>query len=563
MSEDTTEDTSGKRSLRDRLVDMALDRFTLGRTEDERAYLVEHAGPNIALLPGLAKRRLAAVALADLGTTPGRTPLDEAWTAIEGIAATVDKTALPLRVADHDGAAVLDLGDTSGRAVVVTAAGWELVERSPVTFRRSRAALALPEPARGGDLTPLWAVVNVPEGHRAIVRAWLACALLRNMPHPVLSIRGEQGAAKTTATTYLGALLDPCAVPTLRPPTSAEGWATTALARWVIAVDNVSKIEPWWSDELCRTVTGAGSLTRALYTDDDAVAKPLRGAVILNGIALSSALRSDLAERLLPLELVRPGEYRTEAQVGAHFAAHHPAMLGAVLDDAAAILAHRDRVTAPRDLRMADFALALAAFDAARGTDALGVYRAMHDEAAAEALDTDAIARAVLDYLAPGDVFDGTASELLKRLAPVRDALVTAGDLDASGYWPGDGTRLSGALTRSGPLLAAHGVTYAKGRNMHGRTLRLARAIAQHTSAHDAMTLNDAPPPNVVPKKEEEPRAPEKKRNIKGASVMSDIERHSADQTGDLRALLRLCDRHGIEFVTACPNCRRDEAVAS
>ena len=560
MTEDTTEDTTGKRSLRDRLVDMALDRFTLGRTEDERAYLVENGGPNIALLPGLAKKRLAAVALADLGTTPGRTPLDEAWTAIEGIAATVDKTALPLRVADHDGAAVLDLGDTSGRAVVVTADGWELVERSPVTFRRSRAALPLPEPTRGGDLAPLWAVVNVPEGHRAIVRAWLACALLRNMPHPVLSIRGEQGAAKTTATTYLGALLDPCAVPTLRPPTSAEGWATTALARWVIAVDNVSKIDNWWSDELCRTVTGAGSLTRALYTDDDAVAKPLRGAVILNGIALSSALRSDLAERLLPLELVRPGEYRTEAQVGAHFDAHHRAMLGAVLDDAAAILAHRDRVTTPRDLRMADFALALAAFDAARGTDALDTYRAMHDEAAAEALDTDAIARAVLDYLAPGDTFDGTASDLLKRLGSVRDGLVHAGDLDPQGWWPKDGARLSGALTRSGPLLAAHGVTYRKGRNMRGRTLHLARAGEAATSAHDAMTLNDASPPNVVPKKEEELRAPGKKRDNKSTSVISDIERHGAAEPA---ALLRLCERHSVEYVVRCPYCRSDEAVAS
>ena len=561
MSESTahSDDTAtGKRSLRDRLVDMAMDRFTLGRSEDERAFLVEHNGPNVALLPGPAKKRMAAVARADLGTTPGRAPLDEAWTALEGAATDVPKTHLPLRVADHHGTAVLDLGDTTGRAVLVTADGWHVVDRSPVTFRRSKAALPLPTPARGGALEPLWEVVNVPPHHRDIVRAWLACALFRKMPHPVVSIRGAQGSAKSTATHYLGAMLDPCAVGTLSPPAGADKWAASALARWVIPVDNVSKIEPWWSDALCRTVTGAGTLDRALYTDDDAVAKPLHGAVILNGISLASALRSDLAERLLPLELVRPAAYRTEVQVADHFDAHHATMLGAVLDDAAAIMAHRDRVAVPRDLRMADFARDLAAFDAARNTNALATYRAMHDEAAAEALDSDAVARTVLELLRPGDTFDGTASALLARLSAIRDSMVAERELDGStnAYWPSDGTRLSTALTVSEQLLGANGVTYTRGRSGRQRTLRLVRRAEPGADNLGAANgdAGDANPPYVAPHRKE---GKGQEHNNRGASV---TERHSVT-ADEPRGLLQLCERHQVAYVTQCPRCA--EAVAS
>ena len=297
-------------------------------------------------------------------------------------------------------------------------------------------------------------------------------------------------------------------------------------------------------------MTGAGTLDRALYTDDDAVAKPLHGAVILNGISLASALRSDLAERLLPLELVRPAAYRTEGQVTAHFAAHHAAMLGAVLDDAAAILANRDRVTVPGDLRMADFARDLAAFDAATGANALATYRTMHDEAAAEALDSDAIARTVLELLRPGETFDGTASALLARLSSIRNSMVAEHELDGTAWWPSDGTRLSMTLARSGPILAANGVTYSKGRSGGKRTVRLARLAEHDTNGGGAATgdAGDANPPYVAPHKKE---GDGQKHDNRGASV---TQRHTGTATTP-SDLLRECDLHAVAYVTDCPRC--------
>lgn len=62
----------------------------------------------------------------------------------------------------------------------------------------------------------------------------------------------------------------------------------------MVALDNVSLIEPWLSDALCRAVTGDGLVRRALYTNSDVSVLAFRRAVLLNGISLAG-LRGDLA----------------------------------------------------------------------------------------------------------------------------------------------------------------------------------------------------------------------------------------------------------------------------
>jgi hypothetical protein len=62
---------------------------------------------------------------------------------------------LALRVARHNGGLVLDLGNPSGQVAILTAGGWEVAERSPVLFRRTKLTGILPEPERGGRLEAL------------------------------------------------------------------------------------------------------------------------------------------------------------------------------------------------------------------------------------------------------------------------------------------------------------------------------------------------------------------------------------------------------------------------
>ena len=186
-------------AARDVLVNLALDEYTIGRTEDERTYLVPHEGANVALFSGAAKTDLARRHMKKHGKSVGRSPLDEAWTTIEGYTLDAEKSALPLRVATDDtGRIVLDLGDVAGRAVVVTPDGWEVVDRSPVTFRRSKAMLALPLPVAGGHPDELFTLLNVAAVNRDLFVAWLTSTLFDSLPHPAPVLRGEQGAAKSS-----------------------------------------------------------------------------------------------------------------------------------------------------------------------------------------------------------------------------------------------------------------------------------------------------------------------------------------------------------------------------
>jgi hypothetical protein len=332
------------------------------------------------------------------------------------------KTELPLRVADDGASCVLDLGSPNGRCAVVHPNRWELRDRSPATFKRTKATASLPDPVHGGDWSQLWRVVHIDPADRDLVRGWLVAALRRRIPHPILKIGGEQGATKTTATKYLGRLIDPSAVDVLAPPRDMARWEVAVNARWVIPVDNVSNIDAAWSDALCRTATGAGVLDRALYTDDDVSAKHMRGCVILNGITIGGSLRSDLAERLLPIGLHRPVEYPGEVEVEAVFEGAWPALVGVLLTDLAATLAALPSTPRPRDLRMADFAHTLAAFDAATGSTATHRYRQLVDDAAGDALESDLFARCIVELMQQRDTWSGTASELLAALDRILEA---------------------------------------------------------------------------------------------------------------------------------------------
>lgn len=469
------DDDDSARSQRDQVVELVDAEFTIGRTVDNRAFIIDTQGPNLALFSGSAKSRLAVRFTESRGRTPGRSALDEVWTYIEGRAAIAEPVELPLRCgAAGEGVYILDLGTPDGSCVEVTSDGWRLLERSPITFRRSKATGALPEPVSGGSWDAFWRIVNTAKEDRLLLRGSLASMILSDFPHVIIRITGEHGSAKTTATTYLGRLIDPSPVDTLSPPKSSEKWETTVNARWVVPVDNVSKIDPWWSDDMCRTSTGSGALDRTLFTDSDVSTKFLRACIILNGISMGGALKSDLADRLLSIEFVQPSEYLTEKSIRAMFTEHHAGLLGLVLDDAVTILSNINDVAVPTDLRMADFAQVLAAFD----TDALDLFREKVSEASNEAWDTDVLGRCVHTFIENYllDTWTGTAGELLKELEPIRQDMQHNGEAPTEGGWfPTSGSALSHTLARSARGLRSRGVTFSKSRTKGARTITLAR----------------------------------------------------------------------------------------
>jgi excisionase family DNA binding protein len=390
-----------------RLVTRANGHYRLLRGEDSRPYATERNGPAIVYaLRGreALRKRLAGLFFDTYGTTPGGTALTDALCVLEGLADRTEPEPVGLRLAPAgETTVVLDLGGEDGRCVVLDLGGWQLCDRSPVLFRRSALTAPLPEPIAGGNLDELRGLLNVDEERFRLVVAWLVAALVPDIPHPILALTGEQGTAKSTAALLVVSLIDPSPAPLRTAPHEMRSWAAAASASWIVALDNVSLIQPWFSDTLCKAVTGDGIVERALFTDDDISVISFRRCLALTAID-AGRLAGDLAERLLVVELARipTRRRRPDADITAAYTAARPHILGALLDLTTQVLAGLPGVQVGELPRMADFARLLAALDQARGWDTLASYRTAAAEATQAVLESDPVAEAVIALVGRG-----------------------------------------------------------------------------------------------------------------------------------------------------------------
>jgi hypothetical protein len=431
------ESKSDKKSASTVLVETAQERYRFGVSDTGETFGVPKTGPEVVLLLRGGKTSLRAQLARHYFATTGKAApqqaLADALLVIEGIAQEANAETLYLRTARHDDALWLDLGDSTGKAVQITAAGWTVQDQAPVLFKRTSLTAPLPEPVRGGGLELLWEWLNVAKLDRPLVLAWLIAVLYHDIPHPVLGLFGEQGTGKSTAMKLVVLVVDPSAVPARKPPRDPESWVTAASGSWVVGLDNLSDMQPWLSDSICRAVTGDGDVRRKLYTDGDLAVFAFRRCVVLNGIDLG-ALRGDLADRMLPVELSVIGEdkRRDEGDLWPKWREVHPLILGALLDLAAGVagvVGADSSVRLERTPRMADFARILSAVDEVQETAGMERYLATQTSLATDSLTGDLFITAIATALADralstfagendGDSFKGTAADLLKLVTP-------------------------------------------------------------------------------------------------------------------------------------------------
>ncbi|HXF71944.1 MAG TPA: hypothetical protein VNO79_04950, partial [Actinomycetota bacterium] len=325
---DGEEDGRGRPAQADRLVELGLAgaevfcdprgvAFAQVRCGGHVEY---HAVRSRAFRRWLAGRFYEATA----GKAPNAEALGAALLVLEAKAQFGDTPPRPvyLRVApDGDGGLYIDLGDTTWEAIHVSGGGWRVVADPPVAFRRPPGLGALPRPERGGDLEELRGFLNLgSDDGWALLEAWLVQALYPRGPYPVLALGGEQGSAKSTSARVLRALVDP-ATPELRSdPRELRDLMVAAENGWLLAFDNVSRVQPWLSDALCRLSTGGGWATRELYSDADEVLFEATRPVIVNGIT-EFITRGDLLDRAVQLRLPPIPEHarRREGELWAEF----------------------------------------------------------------------------------------------------------------------------------------------------------------------------------------------------------------------------------------------------
>lgn len=366
----------------------------------------------------------------------------------------------------------IDLGDD--RVAVIIGGGWHVSTCAEVLFRRTALHAPFPTPAEDVD----WAeierareVFSIGDDAWHLLVGWMVAVLLADVPVPIVQLSGEQGTGKTTTARRIVAMTDPSTVPVRSAPRDVEAWVVSAAGSRVVCLDNLSSVGEWLSDALCRAVTGDGLVRRALYTDEDLVATSHRRAIILTTID-AGAIRGDLGERLLPIELERIDESdrRTEAELSARFEELAPTIIGALFQLTGEVIYELVYGTEQPDRlpRMADFGRVLHALDEVTGWATLPAYVEAVRSTMTDVVNGDALAQAVAAIALRGDGWRGTSSDLLTLLRQHRPD-------DNRAPWPTTPKGLTGALKRHTTALRVVGVDVRHERTRDARFIHLHR----------------------------------------------------------------------------------------
>jgi hypothetical protein len=363
-----------------------------------------------------------------------------------------------VRVARSEGSYFIDLGEpANGRAVKINPGSWEIVAEPSERFVRPDTMQPLPEPTRGGDIAPLWELVNVPDHARLLVLAFLLECLRPDTPFPVLELIGEQGSAKSTTQRILRTLIDPNQCALRAAPKGAEDLFVSAGATLVVSLENISHLSAPMQDALCVLSTGGGFAKRKLYTDADEMVIDVQRPVMLNGIS-AAITAQDLVDRTVSVETPVIAERWEVTDLHGHFHALHASLLGALLDLFAAALARLPTVVLdaherPRLVEFARLGTALAEVMGLPAESFMLQFNASRAETIARTIDASPVATAVMEYF---EARSGTSTTLsVKALLNELEGFRPQG---AGDMWPRTPKRLGDDLRRSAPSLRQMGI---------------------------------------------------------------------------------------------------------
>ncbi len=414
------------------------------------------------------RRWLARLFHGAQGKAPGAQALQDALAVLEGKALFEGaEHQVFTRLAQHGGRSYLDLCNPAWQALEIDPSGWRIVDQPPVRFRRARGMLPLPTPVAGGTLGEVREFLNASDENTwRLIASWLLAASRPTGPYPLLSLGGEQGSGKSVTARVLRALLDPNAAAIRSAPREVRDIMIAATNGWEVALDNLSHIDPWLSDCLCRLATGGGFATRELYSDADEAILNAQRPVVFTAIE-DVASRGDLLDRCIVLNLpaIPEDKRRPEAELWAAFEAARPRLLGALLSAVSGALRELPGVKLEKLPRMADFAIWATAAERALGWPArsfLDAYAGNREAANETALEASPIVPPLRVLLKREARLEVTAGELLEKL----DALVTE-KMRELRAWPKSPRALAGALRRLASNLRAAGIEIAFERKPH------------------------------------------------------------------------------------------------
>jgi putative DNA primase/helicase len=366
-----------------------------------------------------------------------------------------------VRVGNHNGNVYLDLCDDAWRAVEVTAKGWRVVDRPAVKFLRPASARALPEPEAGDMIERLRGFINLANDDEfKLIVSWLVAALRPGSPFPIMIVNGTQGTGKSVLCRLLRSLIDPDVAMICAAPKDERDLVLAASNTWISAFDNLSDVNGFLPDALCRLASGAGFRTRALHTNRDEAVFSVQRPILLNGIPTLTE-QADVGRRSIVVNLasIPPERRQAESDFWTDFYSERGRILGALLDGVSRALSTIDTIQIERPGSMADFekwSMAAAPAFGWKAEEFQSAYRKNQAVVVDDTFEADAVAVAVRDFIMAKhpDRWEGSPAALQVELDEA-----TPERIRKSRSWPKTPAQMGNRIKRAKPLLEHKGFT--------------------------------------------------------------------------------------------------------
>ncbi len=290
----------------------------------------------------------------DFGHPPGSEAIKQAKVQIEAKCEGGRQVELYNRVGWHNGAIYYDLTTQDWRGVIITKDGWEVVFLPPI-FKRYPHQAEQVFPVKGSDPKKLLEFCNINKDDACLFMTAVATFFIPDIPHVIPVQIGEQGTGKSNNSRMIKSLCDPSKVMSISVPKDLEQAQMIADKHWLNNFDNFSRVSEWFSDFLCRAVTGEGDMKRSLYTNDEEFIRTYRRCFVLNGIG-SAICRPDLLDRSVIFDIPILKETRPEKVIAYEWRASLPGILGGFFSAISNAMAVIDGVSGHERFRMSDFA---------------------------------------------------------------------------------------------------------------------------------------------------------------------------------------------------------------
>nr|WP_273424416.1 hypothetical protein [Halomonas sp.] len=273
--------------------------------------------------------------------------------------------------------AIIDLGDKEGTFIkLTTEKNVEILRERPspdTVMVRSLKQAALPYPTHTNSeegVNKLLDLIKQLEPKEPLLFiGWLTYGLTHELspaiPRVFLVLLGPQGSGKTAFCQHIiQRFLDPNHIGVQRMPEKFEDIAISKQQCYVPIFDNVSTVSGRLSDSFCQMATGGATVSRELFTNNNAVITQLQSSMVFNGIE-QPFTKPDLISRSLylnfqPLSLA---QRQSETEIAAYLDQYEGEIMGGLLHLCVMIMRELPHATPQTNGRAVDFCRWLAAFD--------------------------------------------------------------------------------------------------------------------------------------------------------------------------------------------------------